>query len=177
MTLMKPSAGKLLTIASAFLLTIGGQKARPANANWDSYLGDPGRTHFSELKQIHRRNVNRLEVAWTYHSGDARADNLSQIQCNPLIIDGVLYGTRPQLKLVALEASTGLELCRLDPAPGDRKVSSTGVNRGVVAWSEGNERRIIYSVDHFLYAIDAGCGRPIASFGAEGRLDIKEGLG
>ena len=86
---------------------LGGLAARAADGNWASYLGDPGRSHFSRLKQIHVRNVTRLEVAWTYHSGDARADNLSQIQCNPLIVDGVLYGATPQFKLVALGRPPG----------------------------------------------------------------------
>src|SRR5512140_940120 len=77
--------------------------ASAASRDWPSYLGDNGRTHFSELKQISTQNVTGLEVAWMYHSGDARADNMSQIQCNPLVIDGVLYGSTPQLKLVALQ--------------------------------------------------------------------------
>jgi hypothetical protein len=88
-------------VAGAIFLALGGLAAQAADGNWASYLGDPGRSHFSRLKQIHLRNVTRLEVAWTYHSGDARADNLSQIQCNPLIVDGVLYGTTPQFKLTA----------------------------------------------------------------------------
>jgi quinoprotein glucose dehydrogenase len=166
------------TLALAIFLTFAiHPAAQGADGNWASYLGDPARTHYSQLKQINRRNVTRLEVAWTYHSGDARADNLSQIQCNPLIIDGVLYGTTPQLKLVALDAITGRELWRFDPTAGDGKVSATGVNRGVVSWGEGSARRIVYSVDHFLYAIDARTGRPIASFGHDGHLDIKDGLG
>ena len=86
------------------LLLLGILNSRAADENWASYLGDNSRSHFSKLKQIDRDNVGRLEVAWTYHSGDARSDNLSQIQCNPLVIDGVLYGTTPQLKLVALDA-------------------------------------------------------------------------
>ena len=51
------------------------------------------------------RNVSRLQPVWTYRTGDARADNRSQIQCNPLIIDGILYGTSAQLKLFALDAA------------------------------------------------------------------------
>jgi quinoprotein glucose dehydrogenase len=164
-------------VAGAIFLVLGGLAARAADGNWASYLGDPGRSHFSRLKQIHVRNVTRLEVAWTYHSGDARADNLSQIQCNPLIVDGVLYGATPQFKLVALEAATGREIWRFDPAAGDAGVNTLGVLRGVVCWGQGSARRIVYTADHFLYAINAGTGRPIASFGRQGRLDIKDGLG
>ena len=148
---------------------------RGADQDWPSYLGDSGRSHFSPLKQIHRGNVNRLEVAWTYHAGDAR-ENRSQIQCNPLIIKGVLYATSPGLKAVALEAATGRELWRFDPA-GDGNAGAFGVNRGVVYWSGGNDERILYVADHFLYALDARTGKPIPTFGKQGRVDIKDGLG
>lgn len=148
-----------------------------ADADWPVYLGDPASSQFSTLRQIHRRNVHRLEVAWTYRTGDARPDNRSQIQCNPLIIDGILYGTSAQLKLFALDAATGRELWRFDPFAESGESSSLGVNRGVVAWGEGEERRILFTAGHFLYAIDARTGRPIAAFGQGGKVDIREGLG
>src|SRR5882724_1960553 len=109
--------------------------ALAADQNWSTYLGDAARTHFSPLDQINRRNVQHLEAAWVYHSGDAREDR-SQNQCNPLIIDGVLYGTSPQLKLLALDAATGRELCRLDPPPENRHPGPRGDQRG----TEGRER-------------------------------------
>lgn len=150
--------------------------AGAAEGDWASYLGDEGRSHFSTLKQIDRDNVGQLRLAWMYRSRDAREDNQSQIQCNPLVIDGVLYGTTPKLKLVALEAATGRELWRFDPFAGSTN-PGVGVNRGVVFWSAGDDRRILFSADHYLYAIDAAKGKPIAAFGKNGRIDIKEGLG
>jgi quinoprotein glucose dehydrogenase len=103
-----------------------------ADRDWPTYLGDKARSHFSPLDQINTRNGLRLEPAWTYHSCDAREDNQSQIQCNPLIVDGVLYGTTPQIKLVALQAATGQELWRFDPFAGARSSKAVGINRGVV---------------------------------------------
>src|SRR6185369_15609566 len=104
-------------------------------------------------------------------------DNFSQIQCNPLVVGGVLYGTTPRLKLVALDAVTGHELWRFDPFANTGSSGSVGVNRGVILWSEGAARRVIFSADHFLYAVDAATGRVVESFGTGGRVDIKEGLG
>src|SRR5690349_5111788 len=80
---------------------LAGFTGRTADRNWPEYLGDKARSHYSSLEQINTHNVSHLHVAWTYHAGDARDDNLSQIQCNPLVIDGVLYGTTPQCKLIA----------------------------------------------------------------------------
>ena len=147
------------------------------DGDWPVYLGDKASTHFSSLTQIHRTNVQRLEVAWTYRSGDSRQDNRSQIQCNPLIIDGVLYGTSPQLKLFALEAASGKEIWRFDPFASAAESGALGVNRGVVYWSERADRRLFVTAGHFLYAIDAATGRPIPNFGDHGRVDIREGLG
>ena len=147
------------------------------NRDWPEYLGDKARSHYSPLKQVDSRNVARLQVAWTYHAGDARKDNLSQIQCNPIIIDGVLYGTTPQLKLVALDAATGKPIWRYDPFAGSAKGGGVGVNRGVVYWADGEDRRILYSADRFLFAVNARTGQPVSGFGTKGHVDIKEGLG
>ncbi len=168
---------RLVWRTSVVATAYGCLTAPAADRDWPVYLGDAARSHFSQLKQITARNVNQLEVAWTYHAGDARPDNLSQIQCNPIIVDGVLYATSPQLKLVALEAATGRELWRFDPFGGSATGGAVGVNRGVVYWAEGHDRRILFSADHFLYSIDADTGRPVGSFGTDGRVDIKEGLG
>ena len=149
--------------------------APAADQEWASYLGDAGRTHFSPLTDINRSNVTQLTPAWTYHAGDAR-ENRSQIQCNPLMIGGVLYGTTPGLKAFALDAATGKELWRFDPAEGGN-TGAFGVNRGVTYWAADGDARILYVADHFLYALNARTGRPVPEFGANGRVDIKEGLG
>jgi quinoprotein glucose dehydrogenase len=157
-------------IAAGFLASL-----TAADQNWPTYLGDSASTHYSTLKQITPKNVAKLGVAWTYHAGDAR-ENRTQIQCNPLVIDGVLYGTSPQLKLLAIDAATGKEIWRFDPfteIPG----GAAGVNRGVVYWSDGADKRILFCADHYLYAIDATTGKRVASFGENGRADIREGLG
>src|SRR6266404_9409940 len=93
-------------------LLVSWLRLEAGDGDWPVYLGDKASTHFSALNQINRKNVHRLQVAWTYHCGDGRKDDRSQIQCNPLVIDGVLYGTSPQMKLVALEAASGHELWR-----------------------------------------------------------------
>lgn len=148
-----------------------------AGVDWPVALGDPGQGHYSSLTQIHRGNVRRLEVAWTYRSGDASPEGRTQIQCNPVVVDGVLYGTTPALKLIALEAGTGRERWRYDPFAGGRGGNPLGVNRGVVLWRGGEGARVLYTAGYFLHAIDAGTGRPVESFGNGGRVDIREGLG
>ena len=150
--------------------------ASASDSNWSTYLGDKASSHYSTLKQITPRNVAKLEVAWTYRAGGMDTNNRSQIQCNPLVIDGVLYGTAPDLQLFALDASSGRELWRFNPA-SVKGLTKAGVNRGLVHWGGGAERRILYGNDHFLHAINAATGQRIPSFGDGGSIDLKRDLG
>ena len=159
-----------------FALLMSASVASAADANWGTYLGDPASSHFSTLKQITPRNVAKLEVAWTYRAGGADPRNRSQIQCNPLVIDGVLYGTTPDLQAFAIDAASGRELWRFDPA-SIKGFTKAGVNRGLVHWADGADRRILYANDHFLHALDARTGQRIASFGNGGSIDLKADLG
>ncbi len=140
-----------------------------ADQDWPVYLGDKAASHYSTLTGITPANVKQLDVAWTFHAGDAR-DDQTQIQCNPLVIDGVLYATTPQLKIVALDAATGRERWRYVPE------EANGVNRGLAYWADGDDRRILFGMSHWLRAIDARTGRLIDTFGDHGRVDLGAGF-
>lgn len=144
-------------------------------STWRTHGGDPGQNHFSNLNQINRGNVALLEVAWEYHAGDVLQNSGTQLQCNPIIVDDTLYATTPTLKVVALRAATGEEIWRFDPF-ADLDVMPQGINRGVSYW-EGEDRRILFSAGPYLYALNADTGLPIASFGREGKADLRKGLG
>src|SRR5256712_2818588 len=128
---------------------------------WPAHGGNAGHTQFSPLDQINSGNVARLAVAWVHHTGDARADDRSQIQCNPIVVGSVLYGTSAGLKAFALDAATGRELWTFDPftGPGERPI---GVNRGLMYWQDGGDARILFGAGPHLYALDAPPGRPVA---------------
>jgi len=98
------------------------------------------------------------------------------MECNPIIEHGTLYATTPKLHLIALDAATGKLRWSFNP---DSSGSNLGKrrNRGVNYWEEGNDRRVFYAVQQYLYAIDAASGKPITSFGESGRVDLRQGLG
>ena len=76
--------------------------------NWRTYLGDPASSQYSSLDQINRSNVRQLKIAWTYNSGGLRPGHNTQIQCNPLIVDRVLFGSSADARFVfALDADSG----------------------------------------------------------------------
>jgi glucose dehydrogenase len=114
-------------ILAAFPLTAA--PVLSSGNDWASYLGDSGVSHYSPLRQIDTGNVSKLTVAWTYHAGGTDRNNRSQIQCNPLVIGGTLFGTSPDQQVFALDAATGRELWRFDPAtvPG---IAKGGVGAG-----------------------------------------------
>jgi quinoprotein glucose dehydrogenase len=146
-----------------------------SSGDWPITGGDPGNTRYSPLSRIDRANVARLRVAWTYHTGDMPANGHSEIQATPIVVGGVLYATTPALKVIALKADSGTLLWRFDPFSHGERASH--VNRGVVYWARDNERRIYFTAGRRLFALDAGNGTPIASFGDHGSVDLATGLG
>jgi quinoprotein glucose dehydrogenase len=150
---------------------------RSLSLDWPAHGGDPGHRQFSTLAQINRGNVGGLTLAWTYRTGDAQPDNRSQIQCNPIVVHGVLYATSAGLKTFALDAATGRELWVFNPFAAGESAHSLGVNRGVVYWEAGDDRRILVAAGQRLYALDARTGKPIPAFGANGSVSLLEGLG
>ena len=164
-----------------------GSPARAEQQDWISVGGDRGHMRYSALDQINRKNVDSLQVVWTYHTGELKGRRGKIIECTPIVVDGVMYITTAYRKVVALDAASGRQLWRFDPPPhptvGDGKlarVASAGVNRGVAYWSdgkEGGERRILHgSADSRLFSLDARTGEPDQSFGQEGILDLREGI-
>lgn len=151
------------------LLMVGALAGFP-QADWPAYHGSPAQTHYSTLDQINTSNVVKLREVWRYESGDEFKD--SELQCNPLIIGGVLYGTTPKLRVVALNAASGEEIWSFDPFQGE-PVRGKQRSRGLVHW----QGRIYVAARHWLWAIDATTGKPVSAFGTGGRIDLREGLG
>jgi len=128
---MKVTVRDLFFLIQPLLFTaclVDGEK-NGNQVDWPAYLGDKGSAQYSRLKQINTTNVTALEHVWIYQSGDARKDNRSQIQCSPIIVNGVLYGTNPSLKLFALEAATGKELWTFTPSVNSWRANGGGLVR------------------------------------------------
>ncbi|OLY92832.1 quinoprotein glucose dehydrogenase [Cnuella takakiae] len=165
-----------LAALAAFLV----YKAEPF-AGWNSYGGSKEKIQYSSLSQVDTNNVQNLEVAWTYRTGDMDTVNNSQIQCNPLVVDGVLYGTTPRMKLFALDAGTGKEIWSFDPygeaLEGNKGFFILNNSRGIAWWSDGErDKRLFYTAGSRLFCIDAKSGKPIGGFGEKGSIDLHQGL-
>ncbi len=144
------------------------------NHDWPVYKADNASSSYSPLGQINRDNVARLEMAWEYHTDDK---NPRTIECNPVIVEGVMYVTSPRLNAVALDAATGELLWKFTP-PEDEAPwrGMSRVNRGVAYWEDGSDGRIFHTASDRLFALDARTGRLIPDFGEGGWVDLNKGL-
>jgi quinoprotein glucose dehydrogenase len=150
-------------------------------SSWSSYKGSDDMINYSSLNQVDTSNVKQLTVAWTYHTGDADTVNHSQIQCNPIIVDGTLYGTSPKMKLFAVDALTGKQKWQFNPfdslSKDKRMFFILNNSRGVTYWADGDDKRIYYTAGSNLYAVNALTGDLVKGFGDKGKIDLHNGLG
>ncbi len=137
---------------------------------WDRSLGGPTSNRFSALTQITKQNVKDLKVAWEYHSKDGTAN----IQCNPIIVDGVMFAPTAGWNIVAIDAANGRELWRFEPPKEGRRLEDQPARRGLLHWpgDAKNSPRVIFGAGNWLCALDPKTGRPVASFGENGRVWI-----
>jgi quinoprotein glucose dehydrogenase len=169
---MKASSIRYLPIALAlFVLPPFALKAQ-TGASWSEYLGGPDSAHYSPLKQVNTRNVDKLEVAWSYDTGD----DLSYTFC-PLVVDNIAYVAAKRGALVALDATTGKELW-VYTFPSGGRFSGIAGQRGANYWEskDRSDRRIFVTSSGMLHAIDARTGKLIDSFADHGKLDLKTGI-
>jgi quinoprotein glucose dehydrogenase len=155
-------------IALCTVATLAAQStSAPRRHDWPIYGGTRANNHFSPLARINRKNVKKLKVAWTFDT-----DEPGGLETSPIEVDGVLYGLTPAQKVFALNAATGKLLWKFDSG-----IKGTQPDRGLAYWSDGKEHRIIVGVMNFVYALDAATGERIATFGKDGRIDLREDLG
>ena len=184
---MKITCHNLTTVLFLVIMTSCNTDFSKNYENWNVYGGTKDAMHYSSLTEVDTNNVNSLQVAWTYHTGDADTVSHSQIQCNPIIVNGVMYALTPKMKLFALDAATGKKLWVFDPkvliaidtnSQTRLSVSFSNTGRGVTYWTDGkDDKRIFYTAGPFLICVDATTGKAINTFGNNGRIDLHDGLG
>ena len=172
---------KLPVVVSLAILIISCRQDSQNYTDWNIYGGNKEFNHYSSLKEIDTSNVTQLAVAWTYHTGDADTAKHSQIQCNPIIIDGIMYVTSPKLLLIALDAATGKQKWVFNPDSTSKNKESMNFilnnNRGVTYWGDKEDKRILYTASSMIYAVNAMDGKPVTTFGENGKVDLHNDLG
>jgi quinoprotein glucose dehydrogenase len=180
---MKPKIILFSFISSIIiLLFVSCKEKKPVYDSWEVYGGSKEGIRYSSLNEIDTGNVHQLKVAWVFNSGDADTAKFSQIQCNPIIIDSMMFVTSPTLKLFALHAATGKKIWEFNPDSShlNKKFMQFILNnsRGVTYWTDGeDDKRLFFVAGSFLYCLNAKNGQPVKNFGDSGRVDLHDGLG
>jgi len=151
------------------LMVVALHHVASADADWP-VNGGPYNIRYSTLTQVNTDNVAQLQVAWSYDSHDSFKD--SEMQSNPIVVDGMLYATTPTMHVIALDAATGREIWKFDPS-GGAGLQRRFRQRGVTVY----EDRVFVTYRNFLIALDRKTGVPIESFGIGGKVDLRDGLG
>jgi quinoprotein glucose dehydrogenase len=132
---------------------------------WTRSHGGPHNARYAALRAITRENVAQLQVAWDYRSEDGAGN----VQCNPIVVEGVLYAPTAGEHMVALDGATGRELWRFKPG-------GKPAFRGLTWWggSRGHPPRLLFNAGEYLWAVDPATGQPLNGFGAGGRVRTGE---
>ena len=153
------------------------------DGSWAYYGQDAGGNRYSALSQINGHNVAKLKVAWTFRTGELAkyagtgALEKAAFETTPILIGRTLYLSTPSNRVIAVDAATGQQRWVYDPNVDLHADHSEVSNRGVAYWKGGGGRIFIGTIDGRLIAIEAATGRPAGSFGTEGVVDLKTGLG
>jgi quinoprotein glucose dehydrogenase len=170
------TAGLAAAVVAAGVPLAG--QSGPRRGEWPTYAADLANTRYSPLDQINASNFSKLEVAWRFKTESLGPRPEYMFESTPLMVGGVVYTTAGTRRaVVALDAATGeqhwmhseREGARGEAAP--RQLSG----RGLSYWTDGREQRILYVTPGYrLIALDAKTGIPVAKFGRNGVIDLKQ---
>ena len=179
--------GSLIAVCGLIALAGAVGRGQPGTGagQWRWPGGDSGFKRYAPLDQIGKDNVSRLAIAWrrpaidpSLEAGGERVAYSHDFKATPLMIDGVLYGSNGIGLVEAFHPGTGRTRWVQQPYPDepDRGLRGTST-RGLSYWSERDSKRLFVIRGDYLIALEPSTGQPIPSFGQNGRVNLKTGLG
>jgi quinoprotein glucose dehydrogenase len=168
-------------VAAGLWAAPGALQRGATGGDWPVWGGDAGSTRYSSLASIDAANVDRLEIAWRWRMDHFGPRPEARSQTVPLVIDGVMYATAGVNRdVVAIDAATGRTLWtwRNDEGARAERAPRRNSGRGVAYWQDdaGRGRVVTITPGFHLVALDARTGHPVPGFGADGRVDLMDGL-
>src|SRR3954470_8411721 len=179
-----PAIALLALGVATFAPRIQGQNTgQPStkNGEWPMYTADLSGSKYSPLDQINGTNFSKLEVAWRFKTDNLGPRPENKLEGTPIMVGGTVYATGGTRRaVVALDGRTGEmkwvwsmdEGLRAQVAP--RQLSG----RGLSYWTDGkgDDRIVVYTIGYRMVELNAHTGQPVATFGTNGVLDLKEGV-
>jgi glucose dehydrogenase len=182
-----------VVIAVSLLLIVGlrMQYAHPKEntaGEWRNYGADKASSKYSPLAQINKDNFKSLKIAWTWRSADEEIIKANSHlktwvwESTPLMVGGILFVSTSLSQVAAIDAATGKTQWVYDPEAwkGATPPNHGFVHRGVAYWADGKDQRILFGTgDGYLICLNAQTGKPVSTFGQEGRIvrgfDVRTG--
>ena len=144
----------------ALLVALAAGAPRAQN-HWAQVGNDAGATKYSTLDQINTANVQTLQRAWTFHTGDKSGF----FESTPLVVNDVLY-VSAQNGVFALNPEAGTQVWKFE---------ADGTTRRGLAYWPGDDKtapRLVVSSDSRLIELDAKTGKLVPEFGGGGFTDM-----
>jgi quinoprotein glucose dehydrogenase len=141
---------------------------QPDHRAWSDYGGAPDSMQYSSLRQINKTNVKRLELAW-FHPVPGSSGRFGFA---PLVVGDRMILLGPDNAIIAVNAATGKPVW-------NHPVEGTPTERGINYWQnkDGSDRRLIFAANSYLQEINLDTGVTMPSFGNDGRVNLRDGLG
>ena len=157
-----------VAVAGLAAILSGAEAPQRPYTTWSDYGGSADSMQYSALRQIDRTNVSRLELAWSYMAPGPTG----RFSFNPLVVNGIMYLVGKESHIVALDAATGKQIW-------DHPLEGNPTNRGFNYWEskDRSDRRLIFAANGYLQEVNVKTGVTIPSFGNDGRVNLREGLG
>jgi quinoprotein glucose dehydrogenase len=155
---------------------------------WPANGRDAEGTRYLPASDISRENIGRLEVAWTYRTGEVdprfSTSKETAFEATPLVVDGTMYIGTPLGRVIAVDPATGVERWVFDPKIARDVPYGDFASRGVSIWTDAalpaeatcRRRIFVATAQSQLFALDARDGQPCSGFGKSGMVDLKAGL-
>ena len=152
------------------------------NGEWPMYTADLRGSKYSPLDQINGTNFSKLEVAWRLKTDNFGPRPETKLEGTPIMVKGMLYATAGTRRaVVALNPATGEIKWTYSLDEGERATRWAPrqlSGRGLSYWTDGKgDDRVIYvTTGYRLVSLNAKTGQPVAGFGTNGIVDLKQGI-
>ena len=167
----------------AWTVQVNSQSGAGAKGEWRDYGGDQGYTKYSPLDQINKDNVSRLQIAWrrpaVAEEIRSQAPKLvvgNSFRSSPVMVGGVLYSSNGIGLVEAFDPATGKTIW-VQEVESPTELQGGASSRRISYWGSGDDARILSVRGEFLIAMSAKTGKLIRSFGANGKVALRPGLG
>lgn len=162
-----------------------------AGNEWVAYGGTQSGQRFSSLDQINPQTIDKLSVAWEYHTGDLRdADKDAgeyTFEATPLKVNNRVYVCTPHNEVHALNPESGKLDWKYTPEKTRSYLQQHQTCRGVSYYAaptvqnapaaQCEKRVIMATADARLVALDADTGKLCSDFGSNGVVDLHDNMG